>query len=461
MSNLATEHEPHVQAVPASTLSLGTSAASMPPAPPRRSRQSLVRRLSWLNLSVLSLTLVVTLSLIAYLSWWRVRERQAQAAELSAVLLANSLAPALAFSDREAVRTELAAFSRRADLLEVLVLDQAQGLVGQWKAPGLAVAPREVAPLRLREPRTEQRGIELEVWVPVQFKGETLGSLRLRESLESLQRDVLSTLALAALLTLAAIAIAARVLRVVQKRALAPLVELSALAEQVSQRHDYSRRGTVHRQDEVGRLTERFNEMLKRIEVWQADLNQQLKTEQAVGQQYQQLAHYDSLTQLANRHFFQQEIQRMVAQTVRDNSLSALMFIDLDNFKQVNDRHGHEAGDEVLREVSRRMQAVLRLSDRLCRLGGDEFALLLPNLPDEGGAEHLAGRLVAAVREPMLVHGELMPVGATIGLAFCPLDARDAAGLLNRADAAMYVAKRAGKNTFRRAQRSSDEPPAA
>lgn len=150
----------------------------------------------------------------------------------------------------------------------------------------------------------------------------------------------------------------------------------------------------------------------------------------------------------------------MVAQTVRDNALSALMFIDLDNFKQVNDRHGHEAGDEVLREVARRMQAVLRLSDRLCRLGGDEFALLLPNLPDEGGAEHLAGRLVAAVREPMLVHGELMPVGATIGLAFCPLDARDAAGLLNRADAAMYVAKRAGKNTFRRAARSQDEPAA-
>jgi len=451
MSNLATKHKPPLQAVPAST-SLAASAER----PPASSRQSLVRRLSWLNLSVLSLTLLLTLSLIAYLSWWQVRERQVQAAEVSAVLLSNSLAPALAFSDREAVRNELAAFSRRADLLELLVMDQGHALVGQWKAPGLAVPSRVAAPPELRQARTEIKGSELEVWVPVQFKGEMLGSLRLRESLETLQQDVLRTVALAALLTVAAIAIAARVLRVVQRRALAPLVELSSLAEQVAQRHDYSRRGTVYRQDEVGRLTERFNEMLKRIEVWQADLNQQLKTEQAVGQQYQQLAHYDSLTQLANRHFFQQEIQRMVAQTVRDNGMSALMFIDLDNFKQVNDRHGHEAGDEVLREVARRMQSVLRLSDRLCRLGGDEFALLLPNLPDEAGAEHLAGRLVAAVREPMLVHGELMPVGATIGLAFCPFDARDAAGLLNRADAAMYAAKRAGKNTFRRAVKQDD-----
>lgn len=458
MSNLATEHEPQSPAVPAKT----SLAAALPQAssrPSRPSRQSLVQRLSWLNLSVLSLTLLLTLSLIAYLSWWRVRERQAQAAELSAVLLSNSLAPALAFNDRDAVRNELSAFSRRADLLEVLVLDQGHSLIGQWKAPGLAIASRAAAPPELLQAQTEIKGAELEVWVPVQFKGETLGALRLRESLEGLQRDVWRILALAALLTVVALAIAARVLRVVQKRALAPLLELSRLAEQVSLGHDYSRRGTVYRQDEVGRLTERFNEMLKRIEVWQADLNQQLKTEQAVGQQYQQLAHYDSLTQLANRHFFQQEIQRMVSQTLRDKGLSALMFIDLDNFKQVNDRHGHEAGDEVLREVARRMQAVLRLSDRLCRLGGDEFALLLPNLPDEAGAEHLAGRLVAAVREPMLVHGELMPVGATIGLAFCPLDARDAAGLLNRADGAMYAAKRAGKNTFRRAVQDDGPAP--
>lgn len=449
MSNLATEHEPPSPAVPGQT----PLAAAPPQAP---SRQSLVQRLSRLNLSVLSLTLLVTLSLCAYLSWWRVRERQAQAAELSAVLLSNSLAPALAFTDRDAVRNELAAFSRRADLLEVVVLDHGHSMIGQWKAPGLAVGSRVAAPTELLQPRTEVRGTELEVWVPVLFKGEVLGSLRLRESLESLQRDVWRTLALAVLLMVVAIVIAARVLRVVQARALAPLVELSALAEQVSLRHDYSRRGTIYRHDEVGRLTERFNEMLKRIEVWQADLNQQLKTEQAVGQQYQQLAHYDSLTQLANRHFFQQEIQRMVSQTVRDDGLSALMFIDLDNFKQVNDKHGHEAGDEVLREVARRMQSVLRLSDRLCRLGGDEFALLLPNLPDEAGAEHLAGRLVAAVREPMLIHGELMPVGATIGLAFCPFDARDAAGLLNRADGAMYAAKRAGKNTFRRAVKQDD-----
>ncbi len=205
----------------------------------------------------------------------------------------------------------------------------------------------------------------------------------------------------------------------------------------------------------MGSLTARFNEMLERIEVWQADLHQQLRQEQAAGQELQQLAHFDSLTQLPNRLFFQQALQGLVAQTLQPGRLAALMFIDLDNFKQVNDRHGHEAGDWVLREVAARMQSVLRSSDQLCRLGGDEFALLLSQLPDEGVAEQLAGRLIAAVRAPLYWQGQLLPVGATVGLAFCPSDAQDPAELLRRADEAMYAAKRAGKNCYRRADASA------
>jgi diguanylate cyclase (GGDEF)-like protein len=98
------------------------------------------------------------------------------------------------------------------------------------------------------------------------------------------------------------------------------------------------------------------------------------------------------------------------------------------------------------------MQQVLREHDVLCRLGGDEFAVLLIELGDIRHAESLADRLIAAVRQPMFIREQLMPVGATIGLAFCPLDAAEPAMLLQKADEAMYAAKRAGKNTFRRVQ---------
>jgi len=89
----------------------------------------------------------------------------------------------------------------------------------------------------------------------------------------------------------------------------------------------------------------------------------------------------------------------------------------------------------------------------LCRLGGDEFALILPKLPDESSAEQLALRLIAAIREPMVIDGHWMPIGATVGLAFCPTDEVDAPQLLSAADVAMYAAKRAGKNTYRRVNR--------
>ncbi|WP_315649860.1 diguanylate cyclase domain-containing protein [Roseateles aquae] len=406
-----------------------------------------------LNLLVLSLTLLICFVLIGTSSWYAARDRQVQAAELSAGLLGNSLAPMLAFEDRDAALNEVQAFSRRSDLLELQVLSASGQLFAHWSSDEkrplqLAVSPAVVATLGTQ---SQIRGNEFDVWAPIKLKGEVVGTLRMRESLQSLLQTVWQMTLLATVLVVLAIALASWVLRMVQRAALRPLVDLAELAEQVTRDQDYSRRARIERLDEVGRLGERFNQMLSRAEVWQADLSQQLRKEQLVGQQMQQLANEDSLTKLPNRLFFQAELQRRVAHSVEHSELMALMFIDLDNFKTVNDSYGHDAGDEVLREVSRRMSRALRSSDVLCRLGGDEFALMLPALSDQAAAEQLAGRLIAAVREPLLVDGRVMPVGATVGLAFCPLDASDAAQLLARADTAMYAAKRAGKNTYRRA----------
>jgi diguanylate cyclase (GGDEF)-like protein len=124
-------------------------------------------------------------------------------------------------------------------------------------------------------------------------------------------------------------------------------------------------------------------------------------------------------------------LQRYIGASVERHELMALMFIDLDNFKTVNDKHGHDAGDEVLCEVARRMTSVVRSRDVLCRLGGDEFALILPELPDEAAAEQMAQRLIDAVRVTMTIRGQIMPIGATVGLAFAPVDANDPAALLN------------------------------
>ena len=427
--------------------------SEVPLAPPA---DSLVQRLTRMNLQLLSVTMLLTFALLATATWYVARGRQVHAAQLSARLLANSVSPMMVFADRPAAQVELEAFSRRSDLLLVQVQTPAGEVFAQWHEDA-GMAPARVTPpaaVEKLDSATQVTLDDLEVWAPIRLKDEVVGVLVLRESLAGLRLAVLMLSAVAVALMTAAILIAWRGLLLVQRRALAPLVELSNLAEHIARERDYGKRATVYRPDEVGRLTERFNDMLKRIEVWQADLHQQLEQEQVAGQQFQQLAHKDSLTGLPNRLFFQGELQRHLALSVEHGELMALMFIDLDNFKTVNDRHGHDAGDEVLCEVSRRMAGVVRSHDVLCRLGGDEFALILPELPDEAAAEQLAQRLIDAVRVTMTVNGVVMPVGATVGLAFAPLDASDATALLNASDQAMYEAKRAGKNTFRRAPRA-------
>jgi diguanylate cyclase (GGDEF)-like protein len=159
-------------------------------------------------------------------------------------------------------------------------------------------------------------------------------------------------------------------------------------------------------------------------------------------------ANQDALTHLPNRRFFVQWLGYNLAQAKRDGADLALMFIDLDGFKAVNDRYGHEAGDALLVAISRRFRHTVRESDLLARVGGDEFALITPNAKDGGELGQLAQRLLNALSDPGAPSLAGEPVGASIGIAFYPGDAEDLQGLVAAADAAMYAAKRAGKNRF-------------
>jgi diguanylate cyclase (GGDEF)-like protein len=128
--------------------------------------------------------------------------------------------------------------------------------------------------------------------------------------------------------------------------------------------------------------------------------------------------------------------------------------LDLDGFKAVNDRLGHDAGDELLKAVSLRLRAPLRQRDVVARLGGDEFVVMATDLGGDDDARHLGQKLLDAIATPFTVRGQQCVVGLTVGYALAPLDGHDADSLLKRADAAMYAGKQAGKHTLRRGQAS-------
>jgi len=152
---------------------------------------------------------------------------------------------------------------------------------------------------------------------------------------------------------------------------------------------------------------------------------------------------HDALTGLPNRTLLHDRLAHTLRLVERDASSLALLLLDLDRFKEVNDTLGHQAGDALLRQVAARMRDAVRSSDTVARLGGDEFAVLLPGA-ERDGAVHAAQTLRAALVAPMTVEGQTVHVGASIGIAVTPTHGHEAAVLLRHADVAMYIAKRAG-----------------
>ena len=166
-------------------------------------------------------------------------------------------------------------------------------------------------------------------------------------------------------------------------------------------------------------------------------------------QQLRSVALYDSLTGLPNRVLMQDRLEQAINRAAREQKMCALMFIDLDGFKQVNDSRGHRAGDIVLQRTAERMTAAIRKEDTVARLGGDEFVVILAALPAKGDAEAIARKLVTELGRPFDIEGEAVSVSASVGVSLYPADAADVQGLIVRADAAMYAIKQAGKNGVR------------
>jgi diguanylate cyclase len=161
-----------------------------------------------------------------------------------------------------------------------------------------------------------------------------------------------------------------------------------------------------------------------------------------------QMAFYDPLTGLANRSKFEECAEQALSRARRRNTRLACMFIDLDGFKGVNDRLGHEAGDLLLQDVAARMRQVFRDYDTIARLGGDEFAILLTDIENYTDVAHIASRLCETLSTPVAGESHALQVTASVGISVYPDVADTVPDLIRCADEAMYDSKRAGKNRF-------------
>ncbi len=232
------------------------------------------------------------------------------------------------------------------------------------------------------------------------------------------------------------------------------------VTRRVSVEKNYSLRARQESEDELGNLVQDFNGMLQAIQLRDEELAQhrqhleKMVTERTAelkkaNMQLTYQAFHDALTELPNRAMFVQQVEQAIAHAAEEKQMMAMLFLDLDHFKYINDTLGHTAGDRILREVAKRIVNCTRQpEDTVARLGGDEFTVLLRNLKDPGNAGTVAEKIIKSLAVPFRYESQDLYITTSIGISVYPKDGHDVGNLMRNADTSMYLAKQQGRDTY-------------
>lgn len=312
---------------------------------------------------------------------------------------------------------------------------------GELDRPGILVSERHLIIDRPIMIGAEQNGVILGMSLaPVIAETASIVE-NTRKMIEDDQQSQWNGVLIATLLVLAIASIFAVLLA---RNLVKPIHLLARYAQEVGQ-GNYDAILPIRRSDELGDLARSLREMSDNLQVTSGEVHY--------------LAYHDSLTKLPNRAQLKDALQRAVARAKRSDTSAALMFIDLDDFKRVNDTLGHEAGDTLLKEFAVRLADSIRTEDQIAsasedtgdviaRLGGDEFTVVLDSINQPSDVVTIAQRILTALKEPFVITGQEVVVGASIGVTTYPEDGEEVDTLLRNADVAMYQAKERGKNQF-------------
>ena len=405
------------------------------------------RKLRLINMVTIGLAALILAGLSLSHTWFANRQALANDATVRAKVLSDSLVPALLFKDRLAAMEALASLKFSPDVISAGLFDHGRQLFASYHKQGEIKAMPAPGDMALDEPRFE--GDYLDLAVPLHSGLDHIGTLTLRIDLKPLMARVMAYAAMVAFAALLALAIGIWLVGRMQRRITDRLGGLAQLMQHVSSGGGYSQRAATEGQDEISSLAASFNAMLDKIQAREAELGNRLVEHRNAEVMLHQLAHYDTLTGLPNRHYFNLSLRDALQRQLEGERALGLMFIDLDNFKLVNDNFGHHVGDHLLVGVAKRLVGCLRSDDTVYRLGGDEFAVILPRVSEPHQLDVVANKMLAALEPPYDLEGHEVYGGASIGIALAPDHARDANSLVRCADAAMYQAKQGGRNQFR------------
>lgn len=354
------------------------------------------RLIAWFNNQpiqsklIIAITAVVAMALVPILcvmfgyEYYAVRQATLQEIRVQAEMVGDNAAAALAFDDATTAAEALATLRASPDVLFASLISPSGAVLAEYQRQGLAKRQTEGI-------KGDPQPAEVLKWdgfsltKPVYLKSRHVGMLTLETSLDSFYRRVWLYFAVVSAATAVCLLVSLWLAMQLKHSITKPLAQLLAVVNRVTVEQDYSVRPAAERADEIGDLSRAFRDMMSNLE----ERNNRL----------QELAFYDGVTGLPNRHFFRERIEQAVDNAMRYGMRCCLMFIDLDDFKIVNDTLGHHIGDDLLREVGKRFGEVLRSNDLVCRIGGDEFAVILENLKDPQTSARMSKKLLQAYRD--------------------------------------------------------------
>jgi diguanylate cyclase (GGDEF)-like protein len=422
---------------------------------------SIRRKLTVIIMLVAGLSLLLACSaFVAYEALTFRRTMVSNLATLTDILGANSAAPLL-FNDVRAAEENLRALSAHPQILQAAIFNRDGRLFAAYARPDVAVSP----PSFEFQARGYRFGDDaLATYRPIVFSGETIGTVAIRADLSELYARLWRYASIVVIVLLAA-SLAALILSSQLQRVISqPLLQLAETVRRVSAEKTFSLHLPKTGEDEVGLLIDGFNSMLSQTAARHRELREaQDQLEQRVQERTQaleqetaarhrgeelirRLAYHDSLTDLPNRLLFGDRLDQALARAERSHQMLAVLFLDLDRFKNINDTLGHAMGDKLLKAIALRLIQCLRGEDTVGRLGGDEFLILLPMVASISDATIVAEKLVETLREPYEVDGHRLYTTVSIGIAVFPLHGLEGETLIKKADAALYRAKELGRN---------------
>jgi len=386
---------------------------------------------------------------------------------LAGIIAANSRA-ALLLADPVTAQETLGFLNKQQHIQAAVIYSMNGKEFASYIKPGMKL---QLPPAELQNEKTLFWGDYVESFTHIIYEGEQIGAIYLRSDMNTIHDRLIRLLVIVAIVftvsLLVSFVLGARLQRVITD----PLLRLSAIARLVSTEKNYSVRVIGRGSDELGNLITDFNTMLDEIQLRDNELREhRLKLEERVARRTRELetvnaqleiarqqaesvasameyhAHHDALTGLPNRVLLNDRITSELAHARRQQTNAALLFLDLDRFKIINDSLGHAVGDQLLRVIAHRLNDCVREEDTVARLGGDEFMVLLPRISGSADAGRIAKKIIDSLVDPVACNGHELHITTSIGISIFPYDGTDAETLIKHADISMYRAKELGRN---------------